>query len=64
MEKEQVVLVRRDDKSKAIVPMASVAESVKQALDSMQSDMFAKAKAERMVRDHPFACVCLFRSVL
>jgi hypothetical protein len=27
--------------------MANVAESVKQALDSMQADMFAKAKAER-----------------
>ena len=64
MEKDQVVLVRRDDKSKAIVPMANVAESVKQALDSMQSDMFAKAKAERMVRNHPFVCVCLFRSEL
>ena len=49
MEKEQVVLVRRDDKSKVMVPMVNVADSVKQALDSMQADMFAKAKAERMV---------------
>jgi prolyl-tRNA synthetase len=51
MEKEQVVLVRRDNKSKAIVPMTNVAESVKEALATMQSDMFAKAKAERMVSD-------------
>jgi prolyl-tRNA synthetase len=54
MEKEQVVLVRRDNKSKTMVPMANVAESVKEALDCMQSDMFAKAKAERMVRVSSF----------
>ncbi|HYV47741.1 MAG TPA: proline--tRNA ligase [Myxococcaceae bacterium] len=50
--KEQVVMVRRDDKKKEFVPLAQAQEKAKAMLDQMQADLFAKAKKFR--DDHTF----------
>ncbi|HEY8212038.1 MAG TPA: His/Gly/Thr/Pro-type tRNA ligase C-terminal domain-containing protein, partial [Myxococcaceae bacterium] len=50
--KEQVVMVRRDDRKKEFVPLAQAQEKAKAMLDQMQADLFAKAKKFR--DDHTF----------
>jgi prolyl-tRNA synthetase len=45
--KEQCVMVRRDNREKQAVPLAAAAGKVKQALESMQTELFAKAKKFR-----------------
>lgn len=47
LEKNQVRAVRRDDnKIKADLPLNDIANAVQSLLDTMQSDMFNKAKAD------------------
>jgi prolyl-tRNA synthetase len=53
IEKSQAVLVRRDTREKAFVPMAGLVDRVKTALDEIQAALFARALAfreERTVR--------------
>jgi len=45
--KEQCVMVRRDNREKQAVPLSAAVEKVKQALESMQKELFAKAKKFR-----------------
>ena len=45
IEAGQAVLVRRDTREKRVVELTALAENVKDMLDSMQADMFARAKA-------------------
>ncbi|MDA1081763.1 MAG: proline--tRNA ligase [Gemmatimonadetes bacterium] len=47
LEKESVFSARRDTRVKAAIPRAGVAQSVGTLLDTIQSDMFAAAKARR-----------------
>ncbi|MBI1808321.1 MAG: proline--tRNA ligase, partial [Gemmatimonadetes bacterium] len=47
LEKQSVFSARRDTRVKAPIPMAGVAESVAKLLETIQSDMFAAAKARR-----------------
>jgi prolyl-tRNA synthetase len=42
--KEQVVMVQRHNKQKDFIPLAQAVEKAKEALDSMQKALFAKAK--------------------
>ena len=42
--KEQVVLVRRDTREKAFVPLAGLAQAVREKLDALQSDLLARAR--------------------
>jgi prolyl-tRNA synthetase len=53
LEKQNVVLVRRDTREKMIVPWEGLAERVQQELDRMQREMFERAKAERDSRIKP-----------
>jgi len=50
--KDQVVMVRRDDRKKEFVPLAQAQEKAKAMLDQMQADLFARAKQFR--DDHTF----------
>ncbi len=45
IEAGQCVVVRRDNREKQIVPLDQLAETVKATLETMQADMFARAKA-------------------
>jgi prolyl-tRNA synthetase len=45
--KGQVVVVRRDNRAKEFVPMSEAAQRVRTILDSLQTDLFNKAKAYR-----------------
>lgn len=47
MENGNVVLVRRDDRSKTVASWNGLAESVHATLEKMQSDLFERAKKER-----------------
>ncbi|HEX7545189.1 MAG TPA: proline--tRNA ligase [Gemmatimonadaceae bacterium] len=47
LEKQSVFSARRDTRAKAAIPMADVAASVAKLLDTIQSDLFAAAKARR-----------------
>ena len=47
LEKQSVFSARRDTRAKAPIAMAGVAESVAKVLETIQSDMFAAAKARR-----------------
>ena len=44
IEKEQAVLVRRDTREKAFLPLAGLAQAVKEKLDAMQADLLARAR--------------------
>jgi prolyl-tRNA synthetase len=44
IEKQQVVLVRRDTREKAFVPLAGLAQVVRDRLDVMQTDLLARAR--------------------
>jgi prolyl-tRNA synthetase len=44
IEKEQVVLVRRDTRAKAFVPLAGLAGAVRETLDALQADLLARAR--------------------
>lgn len=44
LEKNQAVMVRRDEGKKLFVPLAGLPATVEKQLDQMQKDMFAKAK--------------------
>ena len=44
IEKEQVVMVRRDNRKKAFVPMRELTERAEQILEQEQEDMLARAK--------------------
>src|SRR5262249_21008962 len=50
IEKDQCVLVRRDTREKAFVPLAGLGEHVRRLLDTIQSDLLARAR--RFVEDH------------
>ncbi len=45
--KNQCVMVRRDERKKEFVPLAEAVDTAKRMLDTMQSDLFKKAKAFR-----------------
>lgn len=45
LEKEQVVIVRRDTGEKKMVPFSQISDTVKKELDLMQAALFEKAKA-------------------
>ncbi len=47
VEKRQAVIVRRDNGEKQIVPLSEVGGVVKGLMDTIQNDMFARAKAHR-----------------
>jgi len=44
IEKEQAVLVRRDTREKAFLPLAGLAQAVKEKLDAIQADLLARAR--------------------
>jgi prolyl-tRNA synthetase len=44
IEKDQAVLVRRDTREKAFVPMAGLAQAVRERLDGLQADLLARAR--------------------
>jgi prolyl-tRNA synthetase len=44
IEKEQAVLVRRDTREKAFLPLAGLAPAVEERLDGMQADLLARAR--------------------
>jgi prolyl-tRNA synthetase len=44
VEKDQAVLVRRDTREKAFLPLAGLAQAVKERLDALQSDLLARAR--------------------
>jgi len=48
VQKEQVVLVRRDTRAKDFVPMAELAERVPDLLDTVQRDLYERALAFRL----------------
>jgi prolyl-tRNA synthetase len=48
LEKNQCVVVRRDTAEKHFVPISALTEEIKKTLDSMQQDMFDKAKKRVM----------------
>ncbi len=48
VQKEQVVLVRRDTRAKDFVPMAELAERVTDLLDTVQRDLYERALAFRL----------------
>jgi prolyl-tRNA synthetase len=48
--KGQVVLVRRDDRSKQFVARAALADTLRQTLDTMQADLFQRALDRRTER--------------
>lgn len=50
MEKGQVVLVRRDNGEKIIVPYGELSKKIPALLDAMQKDLFEKAKTHREAR--------------
>jgi prolyl-tRNA synthetase len=50
VEKDQCVLVRRDNREKSFVPLASVAERAREILDALQRDLLERAR--RFVADH------------
>jgi len=50
IEKDQAVLVRRDSREKAFVPLAGLAQAVKDRLLSLQADLLARAR--KFVADH------------
>jgi prolyl-tRNA synthetase len=52
LEKQSVFSARRDSRAKAAIPMAGVAASVAQLLATIQSDLFAAAKARREAGSH------------
>ena len=47
IEKESVVLVRRDTGEKQNIPMTELKETIIKTLDQIQNDLFAKAQAFR-----------------
>ncbi len=44
IEKDQAVLVRRDTREKAFLPLAGLAQAVRERLDSLQADLLARAR--------------------
>ena len=52
LEKQSVFSARRDIRAKAPIPMAGVAASVAALLETIQSDMFAAARARRDAKSH------------
>jgi len=44
IEKGQCVIVRRDNREKAFVPIEGLADTVKKTMESLQNDLFTKAK--------------------
>jgi len=44
IEKDQAVLVRRDTREKAFVPLAGLAQAVREKLDAMQADLLTRAR--------------------
>lgn len=50
VEKDQCVLVRRDTREKAFVPLASLVERAREMLDALQRDLLERAR--RFVADH------------
>ena len=44
IEKDQAVLVRRDTREKAFLPLAGLAQAVREKLDAMQADLLARAR--------------------
>jgi prolyl-tRNA synthetase len=51
--KGQVVLVRRDDRSKQFVVRAAIAETLRRTLETMQADLFRRALELRDARTQP-----------
>ncbi len=49
---KQVVLVRRDTREKQMVPLAGVNEAITELLETIQTDLFAKAKVARDANSH------------
>ena len=47
MEQNQAVLVRRDTHEKITAALSDLEEKVKELLDTIQKDMFERAKAHR-----------------
>lgn len=47
LKKEQVTAVRRDTGAKSAIPLSNIENGVKETLDTIQHDMFVRAKAER-----------------
>lgn len=52
IEKNQAVVVRRDNREKTVVPLADIKESVKTILEQMQKDMLEKATKHRDENTH------------
>jgi prolyl-tRNA synthetase len=62
--KNQVVLVRRDNRAKQFVPREGVADALAETLRTMQGDLFAKALAFRDSKTQPVDDYPAFRSYM
>lgn len=64
MEKNQVVLVRRDNREKIIVPMDQVEEKAKELLDALQRDLLNKALEHRNANTFTATTMDQFKEIL
>ena len=62
--KNQVVLVRRDNRAKQFVPREGAADALTQTLETMQKDLYAKALAFRDSKTQPVDEYRAFRSYM
>ncbi|MBM3285779.1 MAG: proline--tRNA ligase [Candidatus Eisenbacteria bacterium] len=62
--KNQAVLVRRDNRAKQFVPREGIAAALKETLETMQRDLFAKALAFRDSRTRPLEDYDAFRAYM
>ncbi len=64
VDKNQVVLVRRDNRAKEMVPMAALAERVPALLDELQRAFYERARAFRAANTHEVASYDEFKDIL
>jgi len=64
VDKNQVVLVRRDNRAKEMVPMAALTERVPVLLDELQRAFYERAKAFRAANTHEVTSYDEFKDIL
>lgn len=64
VDKNQVVLVRRDNRAKEMVPMSALAERVPALLDELQRAFYERARAFRAANTHEVTSYDEFKDIL
>ncbi|MCZ6844087.1 MAG: proline--tRNA ligase, partial [SAR324 cluster bacterium] len=64
VEQQAAMFVRRDNREKKSVPLAALADEAKTLLDTMQSDLYNKAKDFREAHTHRVDSYDEFKAVL